>query len=72
MEHFSMVLTCCLNSMFQLLCDWRYIDFQIGHSADFEQFKVDVHFANFGQVKTDPTCSHLLVLTSHSYFTEFG
>ena len=35
-------------------------DFQIGHFADFEQFTVDVHFANFGHVKTDPICSHLL------------
>ena len=47
-------------------------DFQIGHFADFEQFTVDVHFANFGHVKTDPICSHLLLWTSHSYFSEFG
>ena len=24
--------------------------------ADFEQFKVDSHSADFGQVKIDPTC----------------
>ena len=23
------------------------MDFQIGHFTDFEQFKVDIHFANF-------------------------
>ena len=39
---------------FSLLPDWRYVDFQIGCFADFEQFKVDVYFANFEQVKTDP------------------
>ena len=49
-----------------------YIDFQIGHFADSEQFKVYVHFANFGQIKTDPICSDLLLWTSHSYFIEFG
>ena len=26
----------------------RYIDFQIGQFADFEQFKIDSHFSNFG------------------------
>ena len=25
-----------------------------GHSDDFKQVKSDSHFANFGQVKTDP------------------
>ena len=39
-----------------------YIDFQIRHFADFEQFKFDIPFANFGQVKTDPIRSHLLTL----------
>ena len=29
----------------------------------FKQFRVDVHFANFGQVETDPICS---------FFTDFG
>ena len=29
-------------------------EFQIGNFANFEQFKVDIHFANFGQVKTVP------------------
>ena len=30
--------------------------------ADFDQFKVNIHFANFGQVKIDPICSLLLTL----------
>ena len=33
-----------------------YIDFQTGHIADFEQFKIDSHFADFGKIKIDPTC----------------
>ena len=49
-----------------------YIDFQVDHFVDFEQLRVDVHFANFRQVKTDPICSHLLLWTNHSYSTEFG
>ena len=47
---------------FQLLHDWRYIDFQTGHFVDFVQFKVDIHFANFGQVKIDSICFFLLTL----------
>ena len=38
----------------------------------YEQFKVDIHFANFGQVKIDPIHSLLLLWTGRSYFTEFG
>ena len=30
--------------------------FQTGQTADFEQFKVDIYFANFGQVKIGPIC----------------
>ena len=37
-------------------------DFQIGKFADFEQFKIDSHYANFGQVRIDPNCSSLLTL----------
>ena len=29
----------------------------MSHFAVFEQSKVDIHFADFGQVKIDPTCS---------------
>ena len=39
-----------------------YIDFQTSHFADFEQFKVDIYFANFGQVKLGPTWPFLLTL----------
>ena len=49
-----------------------YIDFQTSHFAEFEQFKVDIYFANFGQVKIDPIRSFLLLWTDHSYFTKFG
>ena len=28
-------------------------DFQTGYFADFEQFKIDSHFDDFGQVKID-------------------
>ena len=27
-----------------------YIDFQTSHFADYEQFKVDIYFADFGEV----------------------
>ena len=37
-------------------------DFQTGKFADFEQFKIDSCFANFGQVQSDPYCSSLLTL----------
>ena len=47
--------TCVQISCFQLLNDWRYIDFQTGHLADLEQFKIDSLFAEYRQVKTDPT-----------------
>ena len=45
-----------------------YIDFQIGYFADSEQFRVDVQFSNFGQVKTDPICSLLLTLDRSQLF----
>ena len=34
--------------------DMLNIDFQTSHFADFEQFKVDIYFDNFGQVKNWP------------------
>ena len=37
-------------------------DFQTGKFADFEQLKIDSHFANFGQVQSDPNCLSLLTL----------
>ena len=44
---------CC----FQLLGDQRNIDFQTSNFANFEQFTVDVYFANFEQVEIHPICS---------------
>ena len=58
--------------MFLASLGLEIIDFQIGHFDDFEQFKVDVHFANLGQVKTNAISSHLLLWISHSYLTELG
>ena len=56
----SMIFTCCPNLMF-LSSPWLEIQrFQIGHFADFEQFKADIHFATRRQVKTVPICSFLL------------
>ena len=31
------------------------MDSQIAHFADIEQFKIDSHFADFGQIKIGPT-----------------
>ena len=36
------------------------VDFQTGHLANFEQFKIDSHFADFEQDNTDTT--HLFLL----------
>ena len=36
------------------------IDFQISHFANFEQFKVDIYFANIGKSK--------LILFGHFYY----
>ena len=38
------------------------MDSQIAHFADTEQFKIDSHFADFGQVKNDPTSLYTLIL----------
>ena len=35
---------------FQLLNDWKYIDLQTGHFADFDQFTIACNFAVFRQV----------------------
>ena len=45
-----------------------YTDFQTSHFADFELFKVDIYFANFAQVKIDPTWSFLLTLDKPQLF----
>ena len=62
MEPFRWCLPAVQIWCFYLLHAWRYIDFETGHFTDFEHFKVDIHFANFGQVKIDPICSFLLTL----------
>ena len=46
---------------FKLLHNCRYIDFHTSHLGDFEQFKIDSQFADFGQIKID--CPNLLSLT---------
>ena len=43
-------------------------DFQTNNLADFEQFKIDGHFANFGQVINDPNCLCLLNLGRSKLF----
>ena len=39
-----------------------------GKFADFEQFKNDSHFANFGKVQSGPDCSFLLTLGRSQLF----
>ena len=39
-----------------------------GKFADFEQFKNDSHFANFGKVQSGPNCSFLLTLGRSQLF----
>ena len=65
----SMMFIWCPNLMF-LASPWLeiYIDFQTSHFADFEQFKVDIYFANFGQVKIHPLRSFLLTLDRSQLF----
>ena len=45
-----------------------HTDFQTSHFADFEQFKVDIYFTNFGQVKIHPIWSFLLTLERSQLF----
>ena len=45
-----------------------YIDFQTNHFADFELFKADICFSNFGQVKIGPIRSFLLTLDRSQVF----
>ena len=68
MEPFKWGLPAVQIWWFKLFCDWKYSDFQIGHFAGFEQSKVDIHFADFGQVKIDPTCSFSLTLDRSQLF----
>ena len=51
---------------------WLEIDFQTGHFADFEHFKIDSSLTDFGKVNIDPTGSFLLLWGCLSNFTELG
>ena len=55
-----------LNEVYLLsifdVSSFSIIDFQTGHFANFEQFKIDSHFANFGKVNINPNCLFLLTL----------
>ena len=44
------------------ISNWSFCWLPIGHFADFELSKVDIHFANFEQDKTVPICSFLLTV----------
>ena len=46
-----MMFTYCSNLMFLVsLHGWKYVDFQTGHFAEFEPFKVDI-LLTFGKSK---------------------
>ena len=55
-----------LNEVYLLsifdVSSFSIIDFQTGHFANFEQFKIDSHFANFGKVNINPNCLFLVTL----------
>ena len=44
------------------------IYFRTGYFTDFEQFCVDIYFANFGQVRIDPIYFFLLTLDKSQSF----
>ena len=48
-----------LGEVYLLLHDYRFSNCNF---TDFEQFKIDSHFADFGKVKINPNCSYLLTL----------
>ena len=48
------------------------IDFQTVYFADFEQFKNDIHFANFGQANIDPSRSFLVTLNRSAILLSLG
>ena len=59
MKPFQWCLYTCYPNLMFLASTWLeiYIDFKTGHFVNFEQFMVDINFANFRQVKIDPICS---------------
>ena len=64
----SMMFTCCPNLMFLASLWLEIYRFSNWSFCYFEQFKVDIHFANFGQVRIDPICSLLLTLDRSQLF----
>ena len=54
------------------LASLRYIDFQTGHFADFEQFKIDGHFSNLDKCKLTLLTHFHCLWAGDIYFTEFG
>ena len=65
----SMMFTCCPNLMFLASLWLEIYRFSNWSFCYFEQFKVDIHFANFMQVRIDPNCSLLLTLDwSQSFY----
>ena len=61
MEPFEQDLPDVQSWCFWLLHDWRYIDFQTGHFADIEWFKIVGHLSDLGHVKFDLTHSFYLL-----------
>ena len=61
----------CPNLIF-LASPWLKIDFQTGYFAAFEQFKTDIYFANFWQVRIDSICSLLLTLVRSVILVSLG
>ena len=57
--------TCCPNLVSSF--SWAK-NFQTGNFADFEQFKIDTHFANFRQVQIDSNWLSLLSLGRSQIF----
>ena len=64
----SIMFTCCPNLMFlasPLLKIYRFSNWTFCY---FEEFKIDIYFTNFGQVKIDHIWSSLLTLDSFQLF----
>ena len=55
------IFTCCPNLIF-LASKWLTGDREIANWSFCWQVKPNIHFANFGQVKTVPDCSFLLTV----------
>ena len=58
----SMMFTSCPNVMFVTSLWQKIYRFSNWLFCYFEQFRADIYFANFGQVRTDPIFSLLLTL----------